>query len=202
MYYNHSVEVIAKMSFIDTSGEEQQTRSLNRVFEPKGDYSGWTKFISRGILFDKNYGLINNSSITLSGEIKFNHQQATFGLEKSVLEHSFKFQQIFQNRFFTDITLIVEGKQIKAHKVLLAEASPVFYAKFLLFQNQHELEISKVRYETVEETINFIYNNQVHDMNKNVKSLFVFAKMVSTTDRFRKNSKRNLPGTFLKNHGS
>lgn len=41
--------------------------------------------------------------------------------------NSAKLQEIFQTKQFTDVTIKVKDKTVEAHKVLLAETSPVLY---------------------------------------------------------------------------
>lgn len=190
---NLPVEVTIKVSVIGTSGSKQEAKSCCSKMTAKKWSIDWRCFLHRGNLFSPISGLNPNDTLTLSGEIKFTHQLLQqsillpqlpqFVMENSPFQESHKVQQILQNRFFADLTLIAQkpDQQIKVHKVLLAEASPVLYAKMLLDQNHNVMELD-LPYEVLLEVVNFLYNGIIEKeymINSNVKHLLKAADEVS-----------------------
>ena len=74
------------------------------------------------------------------------------------------FQDLFENRKLSDVTFIVRGQQIKAHKIILAARSPVFAAMF-----EHPLkgnltgivDVPDIEANVFEELLRYIYTGQV-----------------------------------------
>lgn len=67
------------------------------------------------------------------------------------------------NRLFTDVTLVVDGKNLKAHKAILAARSPVFAAMFstdMIEKRQDLVTITDVDYEVAEQILRYIYTDQ------------------------------------------
>merc|ERR1712129_278186 len=73
------------------------------------------------------------------------------------------FQALQTDEAFTDVTLASgDGKQLKAHKVILSSASSFF--KTILIQNPHQhplLFLKGVEMKHIEALLNFIYSGQV-----------------------------------------
>ena len=68
-------------------------------------------------------------------------------------------RNLYKDEYFTDVTLLTcEGKQIKAHKVILSSSSEFF--KNILTQNLHEsplIYLKDITYDNLQLIINFIY---------------------------------------------
>ena len=89
------------------------------------------------------------------------------------------FEKLYDNRLFSDFTLIVDEKELKVHKSLLSIASPVFLE---IFQRQTEESssvnstvISDFSFETINEMIRFIYTNKIDNINEVAHELIVAA---------------------------
>ena len=68
-------------------------------------------------------------------------------------------RNLYKDEYFTDVTLVtIEGKQIKAHKVILSSSSDFF--KNILIQNLHSnplIYLKDIKYEKLLLIIKFIY---------------------------------------------
>ncbi|GFR74350.1 kelch-like protein 29 [Elysia marginata] len=70
---------------------------------------------------------------------------------------------LWRRRLYTDLTLVVEGKAIRCHKIILASASPYFHTR--LFTGRRESPIDKIFVTNVsrcimEDVIDFIYTGE------------------------------------------
>ncbi|GFN78298.1 kelch-like protein 24 [Plakobranchus ocellatus] len=70
---------------------------------------------------------------------------------------------LWRRRLYTDLTLVVEGKAIRCHKIILASASPYFHTR--LFTGRRETPIDKIFVTNVsrcimEDVMDFIYTGE------------------------------------------
>jgi speckle-type POZ protein len=164
------VRVQCSIGVLNRDGNLMTSKTTDLIIEPNTG-TGWSQFISREQLFNKDNGLLENNTLTLAVDIEFTKMVKFATADKSPLESSSKLEQICRNRFFTDLTIKVQDKSIRAHKLLLAENSLILYSKLLLHENQNVLELDDVSFEIAQEMINFIYDGKVQDMEKNVDAL-------------------------------
>lgn len=86
-----------------------------------------------------------------------------------------------ETRRFCDVEILCGGKQIQAHRVILAASSPYFHAMFtveLLEKQQQAVEIHAIDPEILEELIGFIYTGKVKIGQDNVQELMIAADML------------------------
>ncbi|XP_008214149.1 speckle-type POZ protein B-like [Nasonia vitripennis] len=84
-----------------------------------------------------------------------------------------KYEHLLNNDAFSDVSFVVEGKILKAHKCILAKSSPVFTAMF-----QHEMRekrenlvrINDMQYNVFFEMLRFVYAGKISLYNYGVKS--------------------------------
>lgn len=96
------------------------------------------------------------------------------------MEEADKMMTFYRQKNFTDITIKVKEKSIRAHKILLAEKSSVWQQQLLADENQNVLELEDLEFETLEKILNFIYKGQLteKDLKNNVKDLLAAADLV------------------------
>jgi hypothetical protein len=95
-------------------------------------------------------------------------------LTKSKKHDNDALRELCRDGAFSDLEIKVQGKAIKAHKILLAAKSLVFAEK--LCENQNVLELNGLEFEVAEQMINFIYDGKVRDMEKYAKPLLEAAE--------------------------
>jgi len=81
--------------------------------------------------------------------------------------HSESFKPALNCPEFSDVTFVVEGKHIFAHKVILATKCPIFKAMFasgLQESKKKEIAIDNVQYDIFLEILTFIYTNKAPNM--------------------------------------
>ncbi|XP_067123775.1 myoneurin-like [Centruroides vittatus] len=72
------------------------------------------------------------------------------------------FHNLFTKEAMLDVTLVCEGKTLKAHKILLSASSPLLETLFLENPSQHPIVIvPDTKYSELQTLIDFIYNGEV-----------------------------------------
>ncbi len=72
----------------------------------------------------------------------------------------YKSKKTCRRNDFTDITLKSKTKSIKAHKIILAEASPIF-GKMMKEHHSKVLQLKDLSMEHLTEILNFIYDGEI-----------------------------------------
>jgi BTB/POZ domain len=82
---------------------------------------------------------------------------------------------LLANNSLTDVTLNVKGKELKAHKVILAAMSPVFEAMFQEGYKEHEdnyVNIQDIDSDVFEVFLRFLYSGEVEKLGEMYLDLF------------------------------
>lgn len=77
-----------------------------------------------------------------------------------------------------DVALVVEGRKLSAHKVILAATIPYFRGMFTLDMmeaNMKEINIEDMNYETVDALLSFAYTGELRISTSNVQSIMLGA---------------------------
>lgn len=86
--------------------------------------------------------------------------------------------QLYQNESFVDVTLVSEGRPIKAHKMVLAASSPYFQTIFNETPCKHPIVIIKdVKYEELKALVDFMYRGEVNVAQEQIRPLLKLAEM-------------------------
>ena len=87
------------------------------------------------------------------------------------------FGNLRKDKNFSDVTLACEdGKQLEAHKVILAVSSPVF--QMLLSRNSHPrplIYMRKVKFVDMEAIVDFLYSGETQVFQENLDSFLAIA---------------------------
>jgi len=89
-------------------------------------------------------------------------------LVKAIISNEIKpicLDSLFNDAETSDLTLVVEGKEIKAHKFILASALKYFKDGFDFDKNLERIDISECSYEGVFKLIKLVYNKDGHFSN-------------------------------------
>lgn len=76
---------------------------------------------------------------------------------------------LLEDKMFSDLTLVVEGEEIKAHKAILAARSPRFRKLFIENPGKSEFEVSDVTKEVFDGVLRFIYCGCVKNLKVNLE---------------------------------
>lgn len=98
-------------------------------------------------------------------------------------------ERLLEDRQFSDVTLIVEGEKLTAHKNVLAARSPIFYGMFAggsetgLRKHDIEIEIDDAYYDTVKDMLKFVYTGELRELDEEAaKKLLVTAHKYAIED--------------------
>ncbi|XP_003424244.2 speckle-type POZ protein-like [Nasonia vitripennis] len=89
-----------------------------------------------------------------------------------------QFEALLNNKEFSDVKFVVEGKTIYANKVILISRSSVFSAMFrnpMKEAQESAVEITDIEYNVMLETLRFVYVAKVNEIEKFSKSLLATA---------------------------
>lgn len=120
-----------------------------------------------------------------------NHNQSSTTVPNPVQEQQFclrwnnyhsnlstVFDQLFQAESFVDVTLIGEGRPIKAHKMVLAASSPYFQTIFQETPCKHPVVIIKdVKWEDLKALVEFMYRGEINVAQEQLRPLLNLAQM-------------------------
>lgn len=128
---------------------------------------------------------------TMNNFTTMNQTQGTATVPSSVQEQQFclrwnnyhsnlstVFDQLFQAESFVDVTLIGEGRPIKAHKMVLAASSPYFQTIFQETPCKHPVVIIKdVKWEDLKALVEFMYRGEINVAQEQLRPLLNLAQM-------------------------
>ncbi|KAH9382152.1 hypothetical protein HPB48_018845 [Haemaphysalis longicornis] len=165
-------EVDAEFTFflLDGSGKQRVGKGPDiHKFTPEDSW-GYEDFVDRKLLFDSTRELLPDDKLTVYCEVRIFQKSDA----KTILSAAprCRLQQnlhdLFENQLFSDVTLNVGGKAIKAHRNILEARSPVFAAMFehdMREKFQSRVDITDVDYDTMLEVVRFIYTHAQYRRN-------------------------------------
>ncbi|XP_058461909.1 uncharacterized protein LOC131436931 [Malaya genurostris] len=123
-------------------------------------------------------GLIMNANLTsvMAGQIQ--EQQFCLRWNNYHSNLSAVFDQLYQNQSFVDVTLVGEGRSVKAHKMVLAASSPYFQTIFAETPCKHPVVIIKdVKWEELHALVEFMYRGEINVGQDQIRPLLKLAEM-------------------------
>ena len=114
------------------------------------------------------------------------HAESTLNLD--VDQHSTGWiqqdlEKLFKHQSKSDICFIIDGHELRAHKLILSARSPVFTAMINKAEAEDDLmngvEIKNMSFTTFRDLIYFIYTDQVFLTERNANSLLAAAQEYS-----------------------
>jgi speckle-type POZ protein len=171
-----NTRVVFKISILNAAGEEVNTVETENPCEfAEGGFWGCENYVRRNLLF--NEGLLPNDKLTLLCDFNV--------LPESVIIPECRLSDdlllMFENQKFTDVTISAGGKELGAHKAVLAARSPVFAAMFehnMEEKATNRVEIIDLEYKVVREMLIFIYSGK----SPNVKEMANY--LLSAADKY------------------
>lgn len=192
-----SVTVQAAFNILNIEDQSIHKLMKRRRLFKTGSNSGFSQFVKRDFILDKNNHALKNDTLRILCEIDFN-STSIFGVSSSienenVTEKEYKesnyrlqefddFEKLLESEAFSDITFVVEEKKIHAHKAILVSRSPVFQVMLQCYTKESQdntLEISGMKYEVMKELLRFMYVGRVNDIDKQATELLKAADKYS-----------------------
>lgn len=116
--------------------------------------------------------------VTIICEIEIKPSDESKLFSKSKLGGFDGFEKLLGDKKFSDIIFNVNGKQLYAHKNILAHSSAVFAAMFeseMMETKRNMVEIKDITCEVFREMLRYIYSGKVNELEKFSYDLFVAA---------------------------
>ncbi|OXU27298.1 hypothetical protein TSAR_004459 [Trichomalopsis sarcophagae] len=165
---------------------------------------GDDKFISKDFILNPVNNILNKGKLTIVCEIirlsyvateiklKEKEQEAAALSRLAVLD---AYENLIDDNQLSDVSLIAEGKAVKAHKCVLANSSKVFAAMFNAeMREKHEniVKITDIKYEVLVELIRFIYAGKVNNIDTLAEELLTAADKYGLNGTFEDTIAKNL----------
>lgn len=175
-----------KFSILNANREETKAMESQRAYRfVQGKDWGFKKFIRRDFLMDEVNGLLPNDTLTLFCEVSV--VADSINVSGSSTQSAVKVQEcnlscqlgnLLDTGLLSDVSLLADGQEYKAHKAILAARSPVFGAMF-----EHEMEerkngrveIPDVDSDVFREMLQFIYTGKTSKLDQMAAELLAAA---------------------------
>lgn len=166
---------------------------LRRGKDGKKDASvGWNDFIRHSVLLENESQYMPDGKLTFICELKEIQKRVNVSGNDVFQQYNVpasNFGQSFETMLFcdkfSDVTLIVEDKEIKAHKILLAARSPVFGAMFSNTMKENlesRVVIEDLSYDEVQELLRYIYTGKVPKLQEQTQRLLMMSDKYDLTE--------------------
>ncbi|KAH9383171.1 hypothetical protein HPB48_023997 [Haemaphysalis longicornis] len=175
-----AVDAEFKFFVLDSSGNRIVGKGPTLIkFTPQTTW-GYRDFVERALLFDSRNELLPDDKLTIYCEVRvfLETDVKTIPLAVPRCRLQQNLNDLFENQKFSDVTLNVGGREIKAHRNILAARSPVFAAMFdhdIREKAQSRVDITDVDYDTTLEMLRFIYTGRTPRTDGMADNLLVAA---------------------------
>ncbi|KAH9364027.1 hypothetical protein HPB48_015346 [Haemaphysalis longicornis] len=164
--------------------EDQCLRDEPSLCPRRRDF-GWKKFIKRARLLKGTEGLLTRDKLTIFCEVlafldsvNTSSQNMVVSVDVPECNLSDDFGHLLESRQLSDVVLSVQGKEIRAHKVVLAARCPVFAAMFqheMKEEKEGRVEITDCDFEVLHQVIKYIYMGRAPKLNQMAEKVLVAA---------------------------
>lgn len=191
--YSHKTTIAAvSFSILDINNKAVGTLSFDKTKFEKEKILGFPEFVENALVMDPRNSLLINDKLTIWCEIKMDREIDPADRKKkniirvnntndakviSLLELSREFEQLVENEKFSDFSIEIEGKTIRAHKCILAKRSEVCAAWFTTEKLQDRVTLEKIRYDVFKELLRFMYSGKVNGLDAIAVELCTAAKL-------------------------
>ncbi|KAJ8673868.1 hypothetical protein QAD02_005130 [Eretmocerus hayati] len=167
-----------------SNGKHYKSKFEHYVFPEDGAGYRFPKFIPLSA-FDSNPFLLPGGNLIIGCTIQVDFEiscNPTNDIVVDALGSSFfedklgKYQELFESEKYSDVKFVVQGKDIHAHKNVIASQSPVFAAMFeheMNECNQNVVDIIDIPYRAMYELFRFIYAGTVKDIDDVAMDLLI-----------------------------
>lgn len=152
---------------------------------------GWPQFLNRKYLLNKLYGCLPKDRLTIMAEVSLFCDPFIQASEESILKQIKKlsiekncdiYGDLLNSGDNSDVILVVGGKELKAHKAILAAHSPVFKAMFkcaMKEKSKSRVEIKDLTIDVAKEMLKFIYTGKIGSIDGFAEGLLQAADKVT-----------------------
>ncbi|XP_058793356.1 speckle-type POZ protein-like B [Phymastichus coffea] len=159
-----------EISILDQDHERHFTRKAILFHENISKSDGiFEDFVLRSDLWNRQE-LLSNNELKIACKICIGEANTRDKLTEVQYAHNYSeeiLKKLFDNRQFSDFKIIVEKREFRVHRAILAAISPVFHAMFeskMRESNEGRVHIEDVEADVIEKTLYFIYVGKLNDI--------------------------------------
>ena len=160
-----------KFSILNAKREEVKIMESQRAYRfVAGKDWGFKKFVKRDLLLDESSGLLPDDKLTIYCEVnvvteakEYSGQVSPFQSRVPTCRLPEDLEDIFKSQEFSDVTIVANEREFKAHKAILAARSPMFRGMFSHDMKEtkfNRVEVTDVDPDVLEEMLRFIYTGK------------------------------------------
>ncbi|KAJ8675227.1 hypothetical protein QAD02_011013 [Eretmocerus hayati] len=180
-------EVNFRFHILNVAGDiVAPTEYSKHVLKKDAPWCGYNNFIENKVLENlmaiKNVNGCVPSTLTIVCEFiidtEFEKKSILLSQNGSQLGDLNSFEQYIDNKQFSDVILLVDGKKMHAHKNILANSSEVFAAMFthnIKENGEAVVDIDDISYDVMKQLLGYVYARKVDNLEKMATDLFVAA---------------------------
>ncbi|CAG5101218.1 Similar to spopl: Speckle-type POZ protein-like (Xenopus laevis) [Cotesia congregata] len=185
-------DVKAQYSFFFLDQNQVKHPIIHSVQEFKTSQKSWGTHLNKTILLTNPYEMMPDDVLTLCIEVIVTDDKVTvpnvpFNSSKIQIIEDLK--ELYNNRESSDVTINIENKQIKAHKVILMARSPVLAAMFthdMSEKKSNEVFITDISPDIFEKLLQYIYTDEVSDLDS------IAADLLKAADKYQLQSLKKM----------
>uniref|UniRef100_A0A7S0A4F9 BTB domain-containing protein n=1 Tax=Pyrodinium bahamense TaxID=73915 RepID=A0A7S0A4F9_9DINO len=161
------------LSLVSQTGHKRESRSRVDRFKPNVN-NGFPNFVEAAELKDPSKGLAADDVVTIEASVTIFGERtidirpcSTQGLQPTAeVSLAANLAELWKSGWWTDLTLMSGGRELRAHRLILAARSPVF--ERMLSSKMREastghVEIPDIAPEVLQRLCEFIYTDNVED---------------------------------------
>lgn len=182
------IDVLCELQ-LESSNNGPYIANLCTIFGDTRAY-GLNYFIRKSTLFKHSNGLLHRSSNGCDfGDLILNGNLTITPIANTSVKCTHNLvndlNSTFENPKYTDVIFNVDGREIKAHKFILASRNEVFAAMFEHNMTEtltNRIEINDIDYNIFRELLRFIYTGKIMSLKKYAFGLFAAANKYCIND--------------------
>ena len=175
------------LSVSDKNNEKRISRKFQTKYMKFSGSAGWWQVNLEDLYCDKVSKLLPDDTLKITCDLTFvtypriNYEHVNIAdFEKSqscVNKNKWDFlEQLFLEEKFSDIKLVTScGKELKAHRNILAARSPKFETAFekAVKAENNSVEIKDVKHDVLKEMLRYIYTDRIENIETIATELFI-----------------------------
>lgn len=177
-YDSCQVHVKFSLSVIDNNGKKCYENSKDNSSIIENSYDGFNQFIPKKDLETETSNILRNGVLTVYCELTVVYKNSLNNIDESIQQQPFyclnklssAFERQFQKQEFSDVKIVACcGRELPAHKFVLAALSPVFSAMFtndMIEKNDNSVVVKDLDYDSLREMLRFMYTGNVENLAK------------------------------------
>uniref|UniRef100_A0A0N5CEC8 BTB domain-containing protein n=1 Tax=Strongyloides papillosus TaxID=174720 RepID=A0A0N5CEC8_STREA len=179
-----------RLSILNGEQKKKNARRSRKVYDfdvnGENDSWGYKDFVKKDFLLNELNSLLVNDKLTILCQVEivnlesenFDNSVTSMNVTTPQSTLPLDYSKMFESQLFTDCIVKVEDTEIKVHKAVLANRSPVFHDVFNSMSKNLQtnvVEINNFRVEVVEKMLKYIYTDDISDIKNMASEILAIA---------------------------